>query len=146
MLSTPRPTRRPGFTLIELLVVIAIIAILIGLLVPAVQKVRDAAARTQSINNIKQIALACHTANDTFKSLPIEWVPWWGNGTYSGPYWDRGTDTSVHTLLLPFIEQNPLFQFIHKYGPWMEGIPNPFPAGATPANATVLSVYQAPSD
>src|SRR5262249_743482 len=84
--------------------------------------------------------------NDTFKSLPIEWVPWWGNGTYSGPYWDRGTDTSVHTLLLPFIEQNPLFQFIHKYGPWMEGIPNPFPAGPTPANPTVLSVYQAPSD
>src|SRR5262245_49046809 len=143
--ATPR-RRRVGFTLIELLVVIAIIAILIGLLVPAVQKVRDAAARTQSINNLKQIGLACHSANDVFKALPIEWVPWWGNGTYHGPYWDKGTDTSTHTLILPFIEQNSLFQFIHKYGPWKEGIPNPFPAGATPACATVVPIYQAPSD
>jgi len=61
---------RRGFTLIELLVVIAIIAILIALLVPAVQKVRSAAARTQSINNVKQIVLAVHSYHDVNKKVP----------------------------------------------------------------------------
>jgi prepilin-type N-terminal cleavage/methylation domain-containing protein len=97
----PRCPRR-GFTLIELLVVIAIIAVLIALLVPAVQKVRDAAARTQCENNLKQIALACHNCNDQFRYMPQFGYPWPKTST-------RLKETSVHWALLPFVEQNALY-------------------------------------
>jgi prepilin-type N-terminal cleavage/methylation domain-containing protein len=99
-------SRRPGFTLIELLVVIAIIAILIGLLLPAVQKVREAATRTQSINNLKQIGLATHNYHDVNKMLPPAFIDWDGNDRPE--WWNRCG--SSHFYILPFIEQDALAQ------------------------------------
>lgn len=103
--------RQAGFTLIELLVVIAIIAILIALLVPAVQKVREAAARTQSTNNLKQIGLACQSFHDANKRLPFNGSSVSvGTTTYSltglpGSF----TSGSWQFQILSFIDQAPLF-------------------------------------
>src|ERR1700757_4843930 len=86
-----------GFTLIELLVVIAIIAVLVGLLLPAVQKVREAANRMSCSNNIKQFALACHNYHDVSQALPPGWDPY-GIGCIA--------------YLLPYMEQSAQFQNI----------------------------------
>src|SRR5271166_1050306 len=95
-----RPLRK-AFTLIELLVVIAIIALLVGLLLPAVQKVREAAALAQCANQLKQIGLACQNYHDGHKQFPPGYLA-------SAPYMDGATDTSPGwgwaAFLLPYLE------------------------------------------
>jgi prepilin-type N-terminal cleavage/methylation domain-containing protein len=93
---------RKGFTLIELLVVIAIIAILIGLLLPAVQKVRESAARTENTNNLKQLALGCHAYHDATRTMiPLYGYAYGGNG---------GTSGSWSFYVLPYVEQDNVFR------------------------------------
>lgn len=109
--------RRQAFTLIELLVVIAIIAVLIGLLLPAVQKVREAAARMTCQNNLKQIALAAANYESSYQKFPSGLIvspqavpPNGGTYTFPAPY--AGSYVGVLTLLLPYMEQNNVYNLI----------------------------------
>lgn len=124
--SVPMPSKpnRKGFTLVELLVVIAIIGILIALLLPAVQKVREAAARSQCQNNLKQICLAAHSYESNYKRYPA------GN---SRLFWE----------LLPFIEQQQLYELYTKNSAQANLIP--VPTYMCPSNDHVVAVAMASS-
>jgi prepilin-type N-terminal cleavage/methylation domain-containing protein/prepilin-type processing-associated H-X9-DG protein len=129
-----RPNRRrPGFTLIELLVVIAIIAILIGLLLPAVQKIREAANRMSCSNNLKQLGLAMHNYNDVNGAFPFEDGP--GGVTATTP-------PSIYVQILPYIEQDNLYKQMD--GQAGGGITN-WIGNQTLANAVRIKNFLCPS-
>ncbi len=103
---------RPAFTLIELLVVIAIIAVLIGLLLPAVQKVREAASKMSCTNNLKQLALACHNYHTTHRALPTGRYGDYDAPTAHGGPWEDSMSWSWLADLLPYLEQ----ENVHRQG------------------------------
>jgi prepilin-type N-terminal cleavage/methylation domain-containing protein/prepilin-type processing-associated H-X9-DG protein len=126
--------RRLAFTLIELLVVIAIIAILIGLLLPAVQKVRESASRTQCSNNLHQIGVALHSYHDNNHTLPSAHIEQYDPVTKQLQYY-----SSWGIMLLPYIEQDNLFRQYNN------SVPNTSPLNQG-VRTTYVSVYTCPDD
>jgi prepilin-type N-terminal cleavage/methylation domain-containing protein/prepilin-type processing-associated H-X9-DG protein len=145
MSKQDRGSGRAGFTLVELLVVIAIIAVLIGLLLPAVQKVREAANRAKCLNNLKQIALACHSYHDTTQAFPKS------RDFGSPPNYYLGYATQ-YIPLLSFLEQGNLWQQLNNLAvannTYMGNSFSPTVCGLTPGSdiATPLALLACPSD
>jgi prepilin-type N-terminal cleavage/methylation domain-containing protein/prepilin-type processing-associated H-X9-DG protein len=144
-------TRRSAFTLIELLVVIAIIGVLIALLLPAVQKVRDAANRIKCANNMKQIGIALHHYHDTFGTFPNGMVNDNENPNHpqNDPNYGFHPEWSWMSLILRFTEQDNLFReaedWAHQPGTYW----NPFGDSGTPPNpalSTVVKLWACPAD
>jgi prepilin-type N-terminal cleavage/methylation domain-containing protein/prepilin-type processing-associated H-X9-DG protein len=124
---------RRAFTLLELLVVIVIIAVLVSLLLPAVQKVREAGNRAQCQNNLKQIGLGLHSYHDSYQSFPPGYralVPYYDGATDTTPGWGWGA------FLLPYIEQDNVYRQVNSDQPVQNA----------PAIQTLLQVYLCPSD
>jgi prepilin-type N-terminal cleavage/methylation domain-containing protein/prepilin-type processing-associated H-X9-DG protein len=145
LMNPPSKPRRSGFTLIELLVVIAIIAILIALLVPAVQKVRAAAARSQCQNNLKNIGLALHAYHDVKKHLPP------GGASQNAPYGNGGSwGFSWMVWILPYIEQGPLHNSLMQFSGSTTAFSSPGWTSRNPGPGTIIDnvlipVYRCPS-
>ena len=150
-----RRRRQQGFTLIELLVVIAIIAILIALLLPAVQQAREAARRMQCKNNLKQIGLALHNYESTYKRLPMAIVSdqcgslnWGGNAAYD----DDGFNWTASVL--PYLDQSPVYNKLTG-SPWWgvfgatelygNAVGNPATGAVIPGCETPLAAFKCPS-
>jgi len=148
-------TKKRGFTLIELLVVIAIIAILIALLLPAVQQAREAARRSTCKNNMKQLGLALHNYNETHKTLPPGAINPAGVSTSTSYF---GTETlalnhTAHVLLLPFLDQAPLYNKWNfniasggATGGKFAAVAGGWPNANTPLTQTILPALLCPSD
>ncbi len=133
---------RRAFTLIELLVVIAIIALLIGLLLPAVQKVREAASRVRCANHLKQLALACHQYHDSHDRLPPGGV--FNPPAFVPPAQEKYNQGAWIVYVLPFIEQESLYRRIPGLSvPFRDAIPEALAAGLIPAQ---LPFLRCPSD
>ena len=145
--------RSRGFTLIELLVVIAIIAILIALLLPAVQQARESARRTECKNHLKQLGLGLHNYHDTFTVFPFGKGPSYTNLSPLPPVYARW---SQHALILPYIDQAPLYNSIDfsypPATPGMGGIVAFMPAYSNPglqndaASRAYIDLFTCPSD
>ena len=137
--------QRRGFTLIELLVVIAIIAVLISLLLPAVQQAREAARRSQCKNNLKQLGLALHNYHDTYSVFPPGALALSTTGVAYKPGDTEPSRTAVvggwgwTVFVLPFIDQGPLYNSLAPNG-------NNFPSAPTTLTKTILPVFLCPSD
>ena len=133
-------TRHAGFTLIELLVVIAIIGVLIGLLLPAIQKVREAAARTSCTNNFKQFALAAHNYHDTLQTLPPAF------GDQRVPFGSRRTE-NFWSAILPYMEMQPLYnQGTPGGNPFVQSDGYTFKLGVAELGPVPVKMYQCPAD
>jgi prepilin-type N-terminal cleavage/methylation domain-containing protein/prepilin-type processing-associated H-X9-DG protein len=147
---TARQMKRPGFTLIELLVVIAIIAILIGMLLPAVQKVREAAARTSCQNNLKQIGLALHNYAGTYSTFPAAYTKLTADDTDpNAMFAGRRVGLSLLANLLPFMEQDAVFSRLNATKSSFDTVnipPNGSHSGQNTAYSTVVKNYICPSD